>query len=213
MTHMKRNSAPKIWPIPRKGTKFVIKSGEKELPVLVAMRDMLKLAKNRKEVKKAIHEKNLLVSGIVVKDDKQVMHLFDVLTIAPMKKSYLLGLSEKGKYSFKEVQEKDSKQKVSKIVGKKKLKGKKTQINLFDGRNILEDKTCSVNDSVVLDLEKKKVVKILPLKEKANAIIIEGKHAGEKGVVAKINPVLKMVELVGKDKKTNVLIKQLMVLE
>lgn len=210
---MKRNAVPKIWPIPRKGTKFVIKAGTRELPIVVAMRDMLKIAKNRKEVKKAIHEKKLLISGRVVKDDKAVMCLFDVLTIIPSKQNYSLRLSEKGKFKLEEISEKDSKQKVSKVSGKKKLKGKKTQLNLLDGRNILEEKTCSVNDSVVLDLSKKKIVKILSLKEKANALIIEGKHAGERGIIEKIKPELKMVELVSKDKKTNVLIKQLMVLE
>ena len=107
MTHLKRNSAPVRWPIPRKGSAFVIKSGEKEIPLLVALRDVLKVARTRKEVKAAIHQKNILIYGKPAKDEKQKLMLFDNLTLVPVKKSYSLGLSEKGKFVFSEISEKD----------------------------------------------------------------------------------------------------------
>ncbi|NCN86390.1 30S ribosomal protein S4e [archaeon] len=212
-THQKRNSAPKTWPIPRKGTTFVIKKNGNGVPILVVLRDMMKLAQTRKEVKLAIHEKNLVIGTKLVNDEKKSLELFDTLTIIPEKKSYRLVLNEKGKYAIDEITDKEAKFKVSKIIGKKSMKGKKTQLNLYDGRNYLSTVDCKVNDSVLIDLEKNEISKVLPLKEKANALIIGGKHAGSKGVITSMLEDKQMVELATKDQSFKVLIKQLMVTE
>ena len=114
--HLKRQEAPLNWPIARKGTTFVVKNNSKGIPVLVILRDLMKIAKDRKEVKKAINKKDLIISGKPVNDEKKSLELFDVLTIIPSKKSYRLILSQKGKYDIEEVSEKDSKIKISKIM-------------------------------------------------------------------------------------------------
>lgn len=211
--HMKRHEAPKNWPIPRKGTTFVITKNSNGLPLLIALRDLLKIAQNRKEVKLAIHEKNLLISNKLVVDDKISMELFDTLSIIPSKKHYRLVLTEKGKYDLEEIEEKDSKTKITKIIGKKSLSNKKTQLNMYDGRNYLSESKCNVNDSVILDLEKNKVSKVLPLKEKSKVLVIGGKHAGAQGKIVKIIPEFKLVEIENEKDKFNVLIKHLMVLD
>lgn len=211
--HMKRHEAPKSWPIPRKGTTFVITKNSNGLPLLIVLRDILKIAQNRKEVKFAIHEKNLLISNKLVIDDKISMELFDTLSIIPSKKHYRLVLTEKGKYGLEEIEEKDSKTKITKIIGKKSLSDKKTQLNMYDGRNYLSELKCNVNDSVILDLEKNKVSKILPLKEKSKIIVTGGKHAGAQGKIVKIIPEFKLVEIESEKDKFNVLIKHLMVLD
>lgn len=211
MSHLKRKSIPKEWPMSRKGSTFVAKNISKGVPVLVVLRDLLKIARNRKEVKKAIHMKHLLVSKRIVNDEKKAMELFDTLTVTPSKKNYRLVLSESGKYDMEEISEKETKEKISKIIDKKTVKDKKTQLNLWDGRNYLSDVKCQVNDSVVIDLEKNKILKCLPLREKCEVLVIGGKHAGAKGTVQKIDLEEKMVEVKTKDDKFNVLIKQIMV--
>ena len=90
MSHIKRQSAPKEWPIPRKGSKFIVKASSKGIPILVLLRDFLKLARTRKEVKKAIHNKNLAVCGKLVKDEKKNVELLDTITIVSSKKNYKL---------------------------------------------------------------------------------------------------------------------------
>ena len=40
---------------------------------------------------------------------------------------------------------------------------------------------------LLLILKNRKIEKCLPLKEKANVIVFEGKHAGEKGSIEKLN--------------------------
>lgn len=212
MSHLKRQQVPKSWPIPRKGTKLVVKPRfnlREGIPLLIFIRDMLKIAQNRKEVKKALNEKKILINGKNAKDEKQGILLLDVITIVPAKKAYKLILNEKGKFDYEETKEKNSK--ISKIIGKKMLKGKKLQINLMDGRNYLSDIKCKINDSVVIDFKENKIIKKIELKEKAKVLIFAGKHAGKKGIVIKIEG--KTAEIETKKEKINVLIKHLMAIE
>ena len=134
MTHLKRQAIPKNWPIKRKGTTFVVKPISKEgIPLLIILRDILKVAQNRKEVKKAIREKLLLVNNKPIKDEKMGLSLFDNLSFINSKKYYMVDLSEKGKFNLKEIKESTINTKIAKVIGKKILKGKKIQLNLSDG--------------------------------------------------------------------------------
>lgn len=210
--HQKRQEAPKAWPIPRKGTAFVVSKNSAGIPIVIVLRDMLKLVQNKRELKKAVHKKDLLISGKPVLDDSRSMELLDVLTIVPLKKSYRLIYSKFGKYDVEEISEKDSQSKVSKIINKKVLKGKKVQLNLLDGNNYLYDKEANVNDSVVVDFSKNTITKVLPIKEKAKVMAIAGKHTGSIGVITKMIDG-KMAEITSDGEVFNALIKQIIVLE
>jgi len=212
--HLKRQKVPKNWPIPRKGTTFVVRAKhdlKKGIPVLILLRDVLRLTRTKKETKRAIHSKLVLLNNKKISDEKNAVLLFDVLTIVPEKKNYKLTLSEKGKFKVEEVKEVG--QKIAKIVNKKILKGKKIQLNLSDGRNFLSDTKCKTNDSVVVDLEQKKILKCLALKEKAKVMVVGGKHAGKKGVVVKIDLKRKLIKIEAGKEKINALIKHLVVIE
>jgi len=77
----------------------------------------------------------------------------------------------------------------------------------------LTDIKCNVGDSALINFKDKKIEKCLELKEKANAIVFAGKHAGKKGIIEKLIIERKMAIMkVGED-KINVLIKQIMVIE
>jgi small subunit ribosomal protein S4e len=214
--HLKRHKVPKNWPIPRHGTTYVVRPNfnlGKGIPILVVIRDMMKIAQNKKEVKKAIHEKQILLNNKPVTDEKNSSLLFDTITIVPSKKSYRLGFSEHRKFQLSEIKEKESQYKISKIINKKTLKGKKVQLNLSDGMNFISDIKCQVNDSVLINFKDKKIESCLPLQEKANVVVFSGKHAGEKGTISKIEEGNKSIEVNVEGKKVNILIKQLMVIE
>ncbi len=214
MSHLKRQGVPKNWPIARKGTAYVVKPYSHfsdSVPVLVALRDMIKVAQNRKEVKAALHKRTVLLNTKQVLDDKVSINLFDVLTLVPSKKSYRLTLDERGKFMFEEIKESESGKKVAKVVDKKMLKGKKIQLNLSGGINLISNTKCNINDSLLVNLKEKKIEECVPLKENAKVLIFAGKHAGEKGKVTKIDAEKKMVELEVGGKQVNVLIKQLIV--
>jgi len=212
--HLKRQKVPKNWPTKRKGTTFVVKPNfgmGKGLPILVVLRNVLGIAQTRKEVKKALHERKVLVNNKLAKNEKNSVLLFDTITLVPSKRSYRLELSGSGKFKISEINSEEANKKVSKIINKKTLKGKKTQLNLGDGKNFISDIKCDVNDSVLI--KDGKIEKCLPLKEKIKVFIFAGKHAGKEGIIQKIKLEKKIAELKIGDKDINVLIKQFMVVE
>lgn len=216
MTHLKRQSIPKRWPISRKGTKYVVRPHsdlERGIPILVILRDMLKVAQNRKEVKKALYEKKILLNSKIAKDDRNSAMLFDTISLVPSKKHYKLELTDNGRFKLTEISEKESSYKTAKVVDKKVLKKKKVQLNLWDGKNYLSDLSCNVNDSVLVNLKDKKVEKCLPLKEKSKVVVFRGKHSGKQGTIRKLRPERKMASVVVDKNNINVLIKQIMVVE
>lgn len=215
MGHLKRQNISKNWPIVKKGNTFVVKPlSKKGIPLLMVLRDLLKIAKTREEVKTAIQRKHLLINNRTVKDERIGMTLFDTLSILPSKTNYRLGLSEKGKFELNKIKEDEANNKISKIINKRIIKGKKIQLNLNDGGNFLiEPKfNCMTNDSVVINFKNRKIEKCLPLKEKSNIIVFAGKHSGKTGQIEEIKE-RKMAIIDSKKQKINVLIKQIMVIE
>jgi len=214
--HLRRESSSKKWAIERKGTAYVVRpkfSINDGVPILIVLREMTKLAQTRREVQRIIHSKQILANERIVKDDKNNMLLFDTLNIIPLKKYYRLELSEAGKFYLDEIKENEANKKIAKIINKKILKGKKTQLNLSDGRNFLSEIKCSTNDSVLINLKEGKIEKCLPLKEKTKAIVFSGKHIGKKGEIMNLDLEQKMAKIKVGEKEINVLINQLMVIE
>ena len=186
--HRKRNKAPKMWPIVRKGTTFVALSNHAQtqgIPLMVLIRDVLKLARTRKETKFMVHNGDVKINNKVRKEESFPVQFFDVIGFEKSKKAYRLVI-ENRKFKLEEVSGKDKDEKIVKIIGKKVIGKDKVQMNLQDGLNILTKEKFNVGDSVVLNTKEDKIVKILPLKEGAKIEIISGKHAGEKGEIKAI---------------------------
>jgi small subunit ribosomal protein S4e len=214
MAHLKRQETSKIWPIKRKGTKFIVKPASnnvKGMPILTVVRDVLKLAQNRKEVKKIIHERKLKLNNSIVTDEKMSMTLFDVLNIQQLNKNYRMVILENGKFDL--IEDKNGETKVAKVIKKTKMKGNKIQINLSDGTNFISSILCKTNDSLVIDLKKRTPTKCLEFKEKSKVLVFAGKHAGEEGKIEKIDLEKELANLEIKGKEVKALIKQLIVIE
>lgn len=186
--HLKRTRVSKNWPIARKGSKFVAVSNHAKkdgISLLVLIRDVLGLARTRKEVKFMIHNGDVKVNNVTRKDDGFPVQFFDVVEFEKLKKAYRLVIVNR-KFKLEEVSGKEKDEKIVKIVGKKVLGKGNIQMNLQNGGNFLVKEKFSVGDSVVLNTKEKKIVKLLPLKAGAKIEIISGKHAGEKGEVKEI---------------------------
>jgi len=220
MSHLKREQSPKSWPTERKGSAYLVRPRhniEKGVPVLIAIRDMLHLAKDRKEVKHTLNSKQIILNHRPIFDDKDTMQLFDILTILPSQgnagKNYRLVIGKNKKFALAEISNAEANHKVAKIINKKTLKGNKIQVNLSDGRNFISEMKCNTNDSILINLKDKKPEKCLPLKKGEKAFVIAGKYAGEKGVIAEVNNENKMIKLESGKNAISILIKQIMVLE
>ncbi|VVB83601.1 30S ribosomal protein S4E [uncultured archaeon] len=216
MSHLKRESAPNKWPVERKGTAYIVKPNfgmEEGIPMLIVLREIMKLAQNRREAKKIIHARQILVNEKAVKDEKSNVLFFDTLNVLPLKKSYRVELSDNGKFFLNEIKDNEAGRKIAKIINKKVLKGKKTQLNLSDGRNFISDIKCNTNDSVLINLKEGKIEKCIPLKDKAKAVVFSGKHIGKKGEITKLNIEDKIATIKSGEKEINILINQLMIVE
>jgi len=176
---------PKAWPVPRKGKRkrFVSvpsHASSKGISLLFLLRDVLKLAKTRKEVRYMTLNGQVKVNGRERKDEDFPVQVLDVVNLEKAKLNYRLEIVNK-KFSLKEISAKDAEKKIVKISGKKILAKNVIQMNLDDGQNFVSKDKFSVGDSALLNTKTNKIEKILPLKEGANVEIVMGKHAGEKG--------------------------------
>src|SRR3989344_2515467 len=197
--HLKRQQATTRLPVPRKGTKFLVRSMSNPLEsvsVAIAIRDVLSLARSIREVKKMIHDKALKLNGKNITDYKQPIYLFNILEAD---KKYILSLSLSNKFILKEYKDNF---RLLKIVGKKIVRNGKIQINFHDGTNILSDKKMSVGDSVYLDFEGK-IKEHISMKKGVKVFITSGKYVGHEAKVKEVDHRLVSLEINGKDVNLN----------
>jgi len=216
--HLKRQAMSKTWPLPRKGTTFVAvpsHSKTKAISLLVALRDLLGFADTRKEAKTLLRINDVFVNWKRVKDEKFPLQLYDVLSFPSINKHYRVTLSATGKFTLEEINEKEARVKISKIIGKKTLKGGVTQINLFDGMNFIVDKPLRIGDSVVVDFRSRKIKSVIELKPQARALVIGGKHIGKRGKIQDVHEEggKQIATLATQGEKINVWTKNIMAIE
>ena len=183
--HKNRYNMGKFWPVAKKGTKYVAKSSHNNsnsVPLAVLMRDVLKLVRTTKELKKVLNEKQIKVSGKEIRDTNYPIGLFDMITAGDKTFRVILG----GNKKFKMEESKDDGTKVIKIVGKKNLGKKGIQFNLMDGRNVLSNEKANVGDSVIYNYNDAKISKIIKMDKGSEGFVIKGKHAGVRGKILDI---------------------------
>jgi small subunit ribosomal protein S4e len=205
--HLKRQKATTKLPITRKGTTYVARAlshHSDSVPVVIAVRDMLKLARTTKEVKKMINEKHLKINGNIVKDHRESIRLFNIFEAD---KPYILTHLPTGKFSFSPS---SSTSRLVKITNKKLLKNNKIQLNFHDGTNLISSDKVSVNDS--LQIENKKITKHIPLKKGIKVAIISGKYIGMEGKIQAIKNNKALLQIEGKESPIELNISQIIVL-
>jgi len=184
--HIKRLTAPSTWPIVRKGKERWIAaphpSGHKKrlcVPIVVALRDMLKLAGTTREVKKIVQHNNILVNGRRVIDVRYAVGLFDVLTIKELSKSYRVVLTQKEKLTFIEVKKAEANILPLKARNKSLTKGGKQQINFTNGWNLLNGGKFENGSTVLYSTNDNKLKDKLPLKKGARVVLVGGRYVGK----------------------------------
>tara|TARA_Y100000310_G_C20609990_1_gene777499 strand:- start:884 stop:1576 length:693 start_codon:yes stop_codon:yes gene_type:complete len=191
--HLKRYFAPKTWKIKRKGISFVAKPSpgthktNNSLPLNVIMRDILGYANSNREVKFILEKSEVEIDGIRRKDHRFPVGLFDVLSLKNVNEHFRIVLDKKGKIDLIKIDEKEKGVKLCRITGKSLAKGK-TQLNLYDGKNVLvKENSYKRGDAVLLTLGKKKGVKEKVSLDKGVLIYLTGgRHIGQIGKVQDI---------------------------
>ena len=198
--HQKRQSTTTKLPITRKGTKYVARASShlyNSVPVVIAIRDMLKLAKTLAEVKKMIKANLLKINGKNVKDYRESIKLFNILEAD---KIYQLRMLPTKRFVFNETKEKNKR--VCKIINKKLLKNNKIQLNLHDGTNLITKDKISVHDSVYLNLEGK-IISSEKMEKGKPIFVMSGKYAGKEGKIDSIDKPNVLTKLSEKEEKVS----------
>lgn len=194
--HQTRQETSTVWPIQRKGTKYIARAlnhVNDSLPVVVAVRDVLKLAKTAKEVEEMIKDKTLKINGRIVEDVRESIQLFHILEAG---KKYQLTLLPTKKFSFEEIK---GNERLCKIVSRRLVKDGKMQYNLHDGSNFIAKKDfANINDSAYLDLTGK-VKSVVALEKGKEALVISGKNMGVSGKIEKVEGKVVHMKIKGRE--------------
>ena len=190
---MKRIAAPRSWPVQRKGSVFIrvpegphIQGNSVSLNML--FKDLLNLAKTTKEARYVIFNKEVLVNGKKVTNDKMQFGVFDVLALPEAEQYYTLVLNSRGKLTPLEITKEQSKEKLSRIEKKTYLQGKKIQLNLFGGMSMLVEKDqYRVGDILVVSLSDLKIKNHIKLEKGVLVYLLTGKHIAETVKVEKVD--------------------------
>ena len=191
--HQKRVAAPVSWPITRKTHHWVVganagaHSMETGIPLLVVVRDILKIANNAREAKKIINEKNIYIDGVPRTDYKHMVGLFDIVSIPATNEYYRVLLDTQNR--FKLFKDDAGAAKLCRINNKTIVKKGAVQLNLHDGTNILASNDYKTFDTVILDTKERKILKHIGYKSGNLAMIVGGEHSGEIGKIKQIRKV------------------------
>jgi small subunit ribosomal protein S4e len=189
--HQKRVTVPVSWPIARKTHAWVAKtspgphSSADSMPLVMVLRDMLKLVDNAREAKRSLYEGKILVDGRAQKDYKLPVGIFDVISIPELNQQYRMLKDEKGMF-YLSLLEPGTVRKLARIENKTFLKGKKQQLNLSDGSNKLAEGDFKVGDSLVLSLPDKNIEEKIGFEVGNLAMVVGGKHSGQTGKIKEI---------------------------
>jgi len=187
---MKRLTAPRSWPVPRKTNVWIAKPSpgphgiEESMPVVLVIRDLLKLADTAKEVRRILTNHDVLVDGRVVTDHEFPIGLMDVVSIPKLNQHYRMMLDRHGKFRLVKVPEGKQGWKLCRIENKTIVPGGKTQLNLHDGRNLLVAKdTFKAGDVLKLEVPSQKILDTYKVAKGNTAVIIGGNNVGDLAVI------------------------------
>ena len=190
--HLKRLAAPVTWQVDRKERKFIARpmgaySMDMAMPLITVLKEVINLVSTRKEGKRVLNSKEIMVNGIRRKDEKFMVGLMDVLSIKETGQSYRMLLDKNSKLRLVHIDEKEAPVKLCKITGKRSVKKGKIQLSLHDGRNLLAGAEHSTGDTVVLELPKCDIKQHLKLESGCQAYMIGGSNVGLTGIVDSIS--------------------------
>ncbi len=205
--HLKRLAAPGYWPIAKREKTWVVKPNpgphpsDQGLPLLVLIRDVLKLATNAKEAKRIVYMKKVRVDGKPRYDPKYQVGLMDVISIPDLEKHYRM-IPDPHKFIRPiEIPESEASLKVVKVLGKRTIRGGKVQITTHDARNFIIDpdsdiaRSVKVGHSLLIGIPSQEIKSVLPLEIGVVGSMIRGRMAGHIGIIKEMAEFIELQDL------------------
>ena len=133
--HLKRLVAPGSWHIPKKVQKFVMKTAPGPhnagaLPVGVWLREHIGLAGNASEVRKILHQRDVIVNGRACRNPQMGLGVLDIVSIPKLAKHYRIQLDKRGNLIAVDISAASAKTRLCKIRNKTTVRGGRVQLNL-----------------------------------------------------------------------------------
>ena len=198
-SHLKRLAAPKEWPIKRKTAKFVIKPRgalKSGMPLGFVLRDILGYARTLREARNILRQKEVLVDEVKRKDVKYSVGIMDTLRFPELKTAFRMVLGKNKKLGLIKISGDEALTKVCKVKNKTIIKGRKIQLTMHDGSNIISDKSdYKTGDSLLVELPKHAIKNWIKLEKGALVYLTGGNHAGRVGKVEGVDSERVVVKL------------------
>ncbi len=183
MVHQKRLSAPKHYPIERKGLTYTTtvegsRSPETGIPAVVFLREVTGYADTKKEAKTIIREGNLYRNGDRVRDVRDSIGILDLIEIPETEESFRV-LPKQNRLDFVETEDDRT---AAKITGKT-VENEEYVYHLHNGENYRSDEQYSTGTTLIFNGD----VEAAEMVEGATVVILDGQHAGKTAEITELH--------------------------
>lgn len=201
--HLKREVAPRFWPIHRKEFHWTVKPRPGAhptaqcIPLAIVVREMLGYAKTRREAKQIISQGKVKVDGKVRKDDVHTTGLMDVISISEIGRHFRILPSQTG-LILHPIADAESEFKLCRIEDKTTVKNGHIQLSLHDGRTMLvrvgdpqspEEDVYGTLDTLKIKLDDQSILDHMKIAEGMFSIFTGGKNIGRSGRIVSVEDI------------------------
>ena len=187
---VKRSTVPAFWQIARKDKRFVVRTApgphpkSYSYPLLVVLRDILGLAKTRREAISVLANGSIKVDGRVVKSEAFPIGLMDVIDLTNVGKSYRM-VPSYGRLVPVEIAEKEKELKLCMVKSKRTARGAKIGYGLHDGRIIFPQAEVDIKpgDGCIIKIPTQEFQGSFRLNKGNLVLLIKGERSGEVATV------------------------------
>jgi len=182
--HIKRLSASPLVPIHKKAHRYLKKPkagrhpASASMSLLVLLRDLLGVARDRREAQLILNSKAVSIDGVFITELAFPVGLMDLVSVG--KKHYRV-IVDKHRFTAALISADAAKSKYCRVTGKKIIRGGKVQLAFHDGRTQLfekEEDNFRLGDTVKLAVPKQKIESFIKLEQGAKCFVYAGKHKG-----------------------------------
>ncbi|KAK2950219.1 putative 40S ribosomal protein S4 [Blattamonas nauphoetae] len=188
--HLKRLAAPPHWMLSKLGGTWAPKpspgphKSRECIPANLVLRNRLHYALTGREAGMVMHNRNVLVDGVVRTDATYPLGFQDVLSIPKTNENFRLLYDVKGRFLLHRIRPEEAAYKLGKVtrvaLGHKGIPYCVTH----DGRTFrFQDPKIRVNDTVRIDLKTKKITEFVHFDTGNMCMVTGGRNAGRIGVI------------------------------
>lgn len=183
MSHQKRLSAPKHYPVDRKGLTYTTtaegsRSSENGIPAVIFLREVTGYAETKKEAKEIIRNGDLLRNGDRIGDVRDTIGIMDIVELPGTGEVFRVVPRSEG-LQFEETED----DRVAAKIEAKRVEGDEYIYSFHNGENYQSEEEYSTGTTLIFNDE----VESAELEEGSEVVILAGKHAGKDAEIKELH--------------------------